>query len=200
MSARIPHNNSVSCSLFQSHSHENLNRYVFQISPEQWERCGFRCCVNPLEQPPFKNGKFPDPPAVLYSRGLKADSHGISHDWLLWMQKLAVASASGFGSCSEILCWALCFPFGPCFLSCSDSITRNRVLRVVEEMNIEFLAPMQAHARLFHCIKTRNKANIKASWLAIGLTEAEIEKIKAEPETVFSDHSRCTCCGGSGGV
>lgn len=200
MSARKPHNDSGTCALFQSHSHANSNRYVLQISPEQWERCGCRCCINPLEQPPFKNGKYPDPPTVLYSRGLIADSQGSPNDWLAWMQKLAVASSRGLGSCSDILCCALCFPFGPCFVRFSDSITRKRVLRIVEDMNAEFLAPLQAYAKLFHCIQTRNKANIKASWLAIGLTQAEIEKIKAEPETVFSEHARCTCCGGSGGV
>jgi hypothetical protein len=67
-------------------------------------------------------------------------------------------------------------------------------------MNTEFLIPMQAYAKLFHCIQTKNKANIKASWIAIGLTDAEIEKIKAEPDTVFFEHARCTCLGGSGGV
>jgi hypothetical protein len=205
MSARKPNNRSGSSSLFESHSHGNLNRCVFQISPEQWERCGFRCCIDTVEQTPFKNGKYPDPPSILFSRGLTADSRGVASDWLSWMQKLAAASSGGLGSCSEILCFSACFlSGGPCFLACHQSMIRNRVLRVVDQMNTEFLAPMQAFAKLFHCISTvragKHSANVKASWLAIGLTEDEIAKMKAEPDTLSTDTTSCSCCGGSGGV
>lgn len=199
MSARKPQNRTGTASLFESHSHGNLNRFVFQISPEQWERCGFRCCIDPFEQPPFKNGKFPDPPSILFSRGLSTD------DWLTWMQKLAAASSGGLGSCSEILCFGACFFVGgPCFVMCHESMIRNRVLRVVDQMNKEFLAPMQAFAKLFHCIRTvragKHSANVKASWLAIGLTEDEIAKMQAEPDTSLTETAWCSCCGGSGGV
>ncbi len=68
---------------------------------------------------------------------------------------------------------------------------RNRVLMVVDQMNSEFLAPMQAFAKLFHCIRTvragKHTANVKASWLTIGLMKDEIAKIRAEPDTVLTE-------------
>jgi hypothetical protein len=39
-----------------------LNRYIIQICPEVWQNWwGCICCVDPLTQPPLKNGKYPEP-------------------------------------------------------------------------------------------------------------------------------------------
>ena len=204
--------------VFNAHSHANLNRFVVQICPEVWQNWwGCICCIDPLTQPPFKNGKYPDPPSELYQRGLTADAKGVARDWLYWLQRLATASyaAQDTAACGQLccLCSALCLlPWLP-FRCCMNARRRVRLLAVIDEMNAEFLAPMQAYARLYHHTglvhtagtKVRGgRSGAKTSWLAIGLSETEIEKMKTEADDVnevdccfavrFCDCARC--CGG----
>lgn len=205
----------TSAMVFNAHASGNLNRYVVQICPELWQNWwGCLCCIDPLAQPPFKHGRFPDPPVELFQRGLTADAAGVARDWLFWMQRVAAASYSAQDSarCGWLccVCSAVCLLPLRCF---SNSRRRARLLAVIDDMNSEFLAPMQAYARLYHRTalihtggaKARGgRTGAKASWLAIGLVETEIEKMKKEDGDVnevdccfavrFCDCSRC--CGG----
>jgi hypothetical protein len=99
-------------------------------------------------------------------------------------------------------------------LRCSvDARRRTLTHAVVNDMNLQFLGPLRAHARLYHYTglihtsgtKVRGgRTGAKASWLAIGLNEAEIDKMQREDDDVsevdccfavrFCDCSRC--CGG----
>ncbi len=207
-----------SAMVFNAHAHGNLNRYVVQICPELWQNWwGCLCCIDPLTQPPFKHGKFPDPPAELFQRGLTADAKGVAQDWLHWMQRLSAASyADQHATCCgglACICSAIfLLPWLP--LHCiANGRRRARLLAVLNDMNAEFLAPMHAYARLYHYTglihsggtKVRGgRTGSRASWLAIGLSDGEIERMKGEEDDVnevdccfavrFCDCSRC--CGG----
>ena len=204
--------------VFNEHAHGNLNRYVAQICPELWQNWwGCLCCINPLTQPPFKQGKYPDPPVELYQRGLTADASGVSRDWLHWMQRLGAASYAAEDTTAYgrlcCICSAMCLlPWLP-LRCCSDARRRAALRAVVNDMNAQLLNPMQAHARLYHYTalihtsgtKVRGgRTGAKASWLAIGLNQAEIDRMQREDDDVsevdccfavrFCDCSRC--CGG----
>ncbi len=196
--------------LFAECAHGNAERCVIRISPEQHETCGLRTCtcIDPITKPPFTGGKYPEcPQALRYKHGTSVeDGHAVDQDWLSWMRRLAVASSGGFGFCEELCCFFPPFLFlcGPCILCFSDWKRRRNTKRLIDQMNTEFLGPKQSFAKLFHAIRTEGSGktahNLKVSWIAIGLSQAEIEKMKAEPETVGLGDTCCQCCGGSGGV
>jgi hypothetical protein len=162
----------------KKHGHENENRFVVALIPEQGKV-------------PFPMSRVPSLPESLRARGI------LDAEWKEFMENLAAAAATADSTCCSMLCWIFACPIACCCVPFSKTLTKSRVQSVIDKFNADVGKRANVFARLRRHLADRPASRashtVQASWLAIAISEEEKTKLEQEPFITVNPNT-CTCC------